>query len=124
MERTPVFYALDHVQLAMPAGQEDAARAFYVGVLGFQEVSKPEALVTRGGAWFRNGEINVHLGVDSAFIAAKKAHPAFRCSDYEALLRRLGERGIRVTPDPLPFNNKPHCYVDDPFGNRIEFIAT
>jgi catechol 2,3-dioxygenase-like lactoylglutathione lyase family enzyme len=123
MER-PVFYALDHVQLAMPAGQEDAARTFYVGVLGFEEVPKPQALATRGGAWFRSGEVNIHLGVDPSFIAAKKGHPAFRCSDYEALLRRLGERGIRVTPDPLPFNGKPHCYVDDPFGNRIEFIAT
>lgn len=118
-----VFYALDHVQLAMPAEQEDAARAFYVGVLGFEEVPKPDALAARGGAWFRSGEVNIHLGVDPVFIAAKKAHPAFRCSDYEALLIRLAERGIRVTPDPLPFNGKPHCYVEDPFGNRIEFIA-
>jgi hypothetical protein len=27
----------DHVQLAMPAGQEAAARAFYSGVLGLTE---------------------------------------------------------------------------------------
>jgi catechol 2,3-dioxygenase-like lactoylglutathione lyase family enzyme len=119
-----VFYALDHVQLAMPAGQEDAARAFYVGVLGFEEVPKPDALATRGGAWFRNREVNIHLGVDPAFIAAKKAHPAFRCSDYKALLIRLAECKVRHIPDPLPFNGKPHCYVEDPFGNRIEFIAT
>ena len=27
--------AIDHVQLAMPAGQEDAARRFYAGLLGW-----------------------------------------------------------------------------------------
>jgi catechol 2,3-dioxygenase-like lactoylglutathione lyase family enzyme len=119
-----VSYTLDHVQLAMPAGQEDAARAFYVGALGLEEISKPEALAKRGGVWFRSGTVNIHLGVDPAFIAAKKAHPALGCSDYEALLMRLADRGIRVTPDPLPFNGKSHGYVEDPFGNRIELIAT
>jgi catechol 2,3-dioxygenase-like lactoylglutathione lyase family enzyme len=42
--------AIDHVQLAMPAGGEAAARAFYEGVLGLDEVPKPAALAGRGGA--------------------------------------------------------------------------
>ena len=88
------------------------------------EISKPEALAKRGGVWFRSGTVNIHLGVDPAFIAAKKAHPALGCSDYEALLMRLADRGIRVTLDLLPFNGKSHGYVEDPFGNRIELIAT
>src|SRR5208283_2758872 len=32
---------LDHVQLAMPAGREDDARAFYHVVLGIPEVANP-----------------------------------------------------------------------------------
>lgn len=30
-------YAIDHVQLAMPAGEEEKARAFYNEVLGIEE---------------------------------------------------------------------------------------
>lgn len=62
-------YTLDHVQLAMPAGQEDAARAFYLDALGLEEIPKPDALAKRGGVWFRGGAVNIHLGVDPAFIA-------------------------------------------------------
>ena len=36
--------ALDHVQLAMPGGEEDKARAFYAGVLGLAEQVKPKNL--------------------------------------------------------------------------------
>jgi catechol 2,3-dioxygenase-like lactoylglutathione lyase family enzyme len=72
---------LDHVQLAIPRGSEDVARAFYVDVLGFEEVPKPAELAVRGGAWFRSGAITLHLGIDNAFTPATKAHPAFRCDD-------------------------------------------
>ena len=43
---------LDHVQLAMPAGKEAEARAFYGNLLGLREVPKPEPLRARGGVWF------------------------------------------------------------------------
>ncbi len=33
---------LDHVQLAMPAGGEAAARPFYENLLGLKEMPKPE----------------------------------------------------------------------------------
>ena len=58
---------LHHVQLAMPAGQEGMARAFYSGVLGLFEEPKPANLATRGGVWFRGGETGLHLGVDAEF---------------------------------------------------------
>jgi catechol 2,3-dioxygenase-like lactoylglutathione lyase family enzyme len=118
-----MFSHLDHVQLAIPRGGEERARAFYVDVLGFGEVPKPPELAARGGAWFRSGSVSLHLGVDDPFTPAKKAHPALRCHDYEALIRRIAERDIEVTPDALPFEGRPHCYVADPFGNRIELIG-
>ncbi|PZR51455.1 MAG: glyoxalase, partial [Stutzerimonas stutzeri] len=49
--------ALDHVQLAMPAGREDEARSFYGGLLGFAEQAKPANLAARGGCWFSRGSI-------------------------------------------------------------------
>jgi catechol 2,3-dioxygenase-like lactoylglutathione lyase family enzyme len=73
----PKVTALDHVQVAMPQGQEAAARAFYGGVLGLPEIAKPESLAARGGVWFQCGHQQLHLGVEEDFRPAKKAHPAF-----------------------------------------------
>jgi len=118
-----MFSRLDHVQLAIPRDGEEKARAFYVGILGFEEIPKPPELAKRGGAWFRIGNVSLHLGVDDPFTPAKKAHPALRCENYEALIHKMTDHGIKVTPDELPFEGRPHCYVSDPFGNRIELIG-
>ena len=93
MTETVPLLTLDHVQLAMPMGREDEARTFYAGVLGLEEIPKPEALAARGGCWFRRGSIEVHLGVEEGFRPAKKAHPAFVTGGLEAL--REPPRGRR-----------------------------
>ncbi|MEY2570699.1 MAG: hypothetical protein QOE63_1049 [Acidimicrobiaceae bacterium] len=109
--------ALDHVQLAMPRGAEAEAATFYEGVLGLTQVQKPEPLASRGGCWFADGSLQVHLGVEDDFRPAKKAHPAFIVDDLDALVARAG--AVRWD-DVLPGVRR--CYVDDPFGNRIELI--
>ena len=112
---------LHHVQLAMPKGGEDAARAFYGGLLGLSEASKPPILAARGGVWFEKGEVRVHLGVDKDFRPARKAHPAFQVQGVADLLAHLAAKGVAVTRD----DNLPgfiRGYVNDPFGNRIEFL--
>ncbi len=116
------FVALDHVQLAMPPGEEQKARAFYEGLLGMTEVPKPPELAKRGGCWFESGGVQLHLGVESDFRPAKKAHPALRCRDYGALLGRLRDAGIEVT-EPADIPGVRRCHVHDPFGNRIELIG-
>jgi catechol 2,3-dioxygenase-like lactoylglutathione lyase family enzyme len=116
------FVELDHVQLAIPTGGECRAREFYVDVLGLDEVPKPAALVGRGGIWLESGGVRVHLGVDPDFRPARKAHPAFRCADYESLLLRVKNHGVDVTDDDDRVDGKRHCYLTDPFGNRIELI--
>jgi catechol 2,3-dioxygenase-like lactoylglutathione lyase family enzyme len=114
--------ALDHVQLAMPAGGEAAAEAFYAGVLGFTRQPKPEPMASRGGCWFIRGSVAVHLGVEQDFRPARKAHPALVVRNLPALEAALRAAGSEVRPNP----DQPTgagSYVDDPFGNRIEFIA-
>ena len=113
--------AIDHVQLAMPAGGEDKARAFYAGLLDLPEVPKPAELAGRGGCWFEAGALRVHLGVDPDFRAARKAHPAFVVDDLASLSAALAEAGHPVTPDS-PLGGRPRGFVADPFGNRIELI--
>ncbi len=68
--------SFDHVQLAMPTGEEEKARAFYSGILGLEEVAKPPELAKRGGAWFKAGDVALHLGVEADFRPARKVHPA------------------------------------------------
>lgn len=63
---------LDHVLLVMPPGEEDQARTFYGGILGLQEVSKPETLAARGGCWFEGPRTVVHIGVQNDFVPARK----------------------------------------------------
>ena len=112
---------LDHVQLAMPAGGEDAARRFYAETLGIPEVRKPAHLAKRGGCWFENGSLKVHLGVEQDFRPARKAHPALVVSDLSALIKRLADNGYPVVEDE-PLEGYDRRYVDDPFGNRIELM--
>lgn len=105
----------------MPAGQEDAARGFYSGLLGIPEQPKPLHLAARGGCWFERGALKVHLGVEVDFRAARKAHPAFLVSDLPALMAGLAAAGVAVNQDE-PLTGYSRCYVDDPFGNRIELL--
>ena len=81
-------YAIDHVQLAMPAGEEEKARAFYTGVLGIEETPKPPHLAKRGGAWFERGNLKIHLGVEKDFRPAKKAHPALLVRNLSEIVER------------------------------------
>ena len=112
---------IDHVQLAMPPGREEEARAFYSLLLGLLEVPKPEALAKRGGAWFENSEVKIHLGVDREFRPAKKAHPALLVKDLRLLIERLRTAGV-VVDDDEPLAGYDRVYVSDPFGNRLELM--
>jgi catechol 2,3-dioxygenase-like lactoylglutathione lyase family enzyme len=112
---------LDHVQLAMPAGQESAARAFYAGVLGLTETPKPANLARRGGVWFESGSLRLHLGVDPDFRAATKAHPALLVRGLSELAERCRQAGFPPTFDE-PLEGFDRVYVSDPFGNRLELL--
>ncbi|MFE6754323.1 VOC family protein [Streptomyces sp. NPDC057684] len=113
--------ALDHVQLAAPAGSEDALRRFYGGALGMVETPKPPALAARGGCWFEAGQVRLHLGIERDFRPARKAHPGLRVTGIEAYAARLAAHGVRITWDgDLPGHRR--FYADDPVGNRLEFL--
>jgi catechol 2,3-dioxygenase-like lactoylglutathione lyase family enzyme len=112
---------LDHILLAMPAGREADARKFYQGILGIPEAVKPSELAARGGCWFEDGELKVHLGVEKNFAPARKAHPAFLVDDLAALTAALTNAGYAIAHDK-PLEGYDRIFVDDPFGNRIELM--
>jgi catechol 2,3-dioxygenase-like lactoylglutathione lyase family enzyme len=119
-----VLTRLHHVQVACPAGSEDALRAFYGDVLGMTEVPKPAVLAARGGVWFRAGSAEIHCGVEADFRPARKAHPGLLWPDLDALALRLSAEGYPVHwADPAEIPGRRRFHTEDPNGNRLEFLA-
>ena len=113
--------ALDHLQVAMPRGEESAARAFYGDLLGLPELPKPAAQARRGGVWFQCGTQQLHLGVEDDFRAAKKAHPAFVVDDLVQIGQRLTDAGFSVG-EIEALGEATRLFTEDPFGNRVELL--
>ncbi len=114
--------SIDHVQIAMPAGEEDKARAFYIDILGFNEIPKPAELAKRGGAWFQSEIVQLHLGVEQDFHPARKAHPAFIVDDLNGLLTKAESAGYETDTSRPPLDGYKRAHFFDPFGNRIELM--
>ena len=115
------FKNIDHVQLAAPKGSEEQARKFFGEILGFEEIEKPAVLKKRGGAWFKYGHCQIHVGIEEPFVPARKAHPAFEIENIEGLKEHLTATDVEyIEDDNLPGANR--IYVHDPFGNRIELL--
>jgi len=111
---------LDHVQVCVPRGAEEEARAFYGGLLGLEEIEKPRELRERGGLWFNVADIQLHVGVEDA-VAPSKRHPAFEVEEIAAVRSYLEQNGVRTKDEPqLPGVRRFSFF--DPFGNRIELM--
>jgi hypothetical protein len=112
--------AIDHVQLAMPAG-EPAARAStpVCWPPRWPPIHPPQ----RGGCWFESADVKLHLGVEADFRPAHKAHPALLVSALAELLERCRRAGCSIVADD-PLGGRARAYVSDPFGNRIELIES
>jgi len=81
------FDGLDHIQLAAPAGCETEARKFFGGLLGWEEIPKPDKLKSRGGVWFRCGEHEVHIGVHRiSFPRSRRIRPS-ACGTWRSFAR-------------------------------------
>lgn len=112
---------LDHVQIAIPVGGEEAARRFYGDLLGLIEVAKPEPLAARGGCWFAGEGVALHLGAEAEFRPARKAHVGLLVGNLAGLRRALEDAGVTTRDDEGPIGVR-RFYADDPFGNRLELI--
>lgn len=112
---------LDHVQLAMPPGGEEAARHFYGRILNLRELEKPVQLQANGGCWFAGDGLELHLGIEANFVPARKAHPGLRVADLEAAHAHLQAAGVAIVTDQSGVQMR-RFYVHDPFGNRLEFM--
>jgi catechol 2,3-dioxygenase-like lactoylglutathione lyase family enzyme len=114
--------SIDHVHIAIPSGEEDKARSFYVNVLGFTEIPKPPVLSKNGGAWFQSENVQLHIGIEEDFRPARKAHPAFIVDDLSAMLEKVQQAGYGIDHSQPPLDGYERVHIFDPFGNRIELM--
>lgn len=112
---------IDHVQRAIPQVTEDTARVFWTSVIGMEELAKPDAVQGRGGLWLRSGLAELHLGAQSDFTPATKAHPCFAVDDLADPGSRLRTAGYPVRPDAM-IKGRERFFTEDPFVNRVEFM--
>jgi hypothetical protein len=115
------FVGIDHIQLAAPKGCELIVREFWGEKIGLVEIQKPESLQGRGGCWFEFGSQQLHIGVEADFQPAKKAHPAFVVKKLETFQAHLQKNGIETIED-APIEGRSRFFINDPFGNRVEFL--
>jgi catechol 2,3-dioxygenase-like lactoylglutathione lyase family enzyme len=113
--------SIDHIQLAIPLGEEEKARAFFVGLLGFHEIPKPATLKPEG-AWFEADSVQLHLGVEENFRPARKAHPALVVNDLDRFITKIQDAGFEIDTTQPPLNGYKRVHIFDPFGNRIELM--
>ena len=114
------FNRLNHIQLCIPTGEEDKARAFYCGLLGLPEIEKPDSLKANGGFWLQVADIEVHIGTEEV-VNNSKRHPAFEVEGLQEIKEMLLAEGIRIKEySPLPRFNRFSFF--DPFNNRIELL--
>ena len=108
------------MQLCIPIGSEEAARQFYGGVLGLQEIPKPAALIPNGGLWFQVADIQLHIGTENE-VNRSKRHPAFEVANLAAAREHLMHHGVKLKEEIAIPGQERFSFVD-PFGNRIELL--
>ena len=114
------FKRINHVQVCIPRGAESQAREFYGGLLGLEEIEKPEAIRANGGMWYVVADVQLHVGVEDT-VAPSKRHPAFEVERVEEVRTFLEQNGVRTRDEPrLPGVKRFSLF--DPFGNRIELM--
>ena len=113
---------IHHVQITIPKGAEQEGKRFYCGMLGFEEIKKPDSLKGRGGFWVKVGDRDVHIGTENGVERLKtKAHIAYEVEDLSYWRTKLAAENI-VILEAVPIPGFDRFEFRDPFGNRVEMI--
>lgn len=113
-------HSLDHYTIV--TADLDAARDFYVKVLGLHEGARPPFDVA--GAWLYSEErAIVHLvagGSKAGDGTGPLDHVAFHATDLAGFVGRLREAGVRYTVQTVPGLGLSQVFVEDPDGIKVE----
>jgi len=112
---------MNHAQVNVSLQQLPAAREFYLGFLGMQEIDRP-AVFKSEGFWFNAGSFQMHIGVEEGVDRkATRAHMAYEVDDVAAWRKKVEAAKLPIKDQPkIPGYDRFH--FRDPFGNNIELI--
>jgi len=126
---------LDHAALII--SDPERSRAFYVGVLGLQEVPRPETFEFPG-LWLQIGDQQLHLIGEAEDGRARAVHPGYRADelaggytshfaievdDLEAMVAALQAKGGTLVGGPRPRGDGVmQAYLSDPDGHVVELM--
>jgi catechol 2,3-dioxygenase-like lactoylglutathione lyase family enzyme len=114
---------LNHITLAVPAGQHDKVREFYGRVLGLKEIPRPKSLnAAYDLIWFKFLDILLHIDFTPPWTKpAENRHVAFEVEDLPAVRRYL-ESKRAVIREAVVLPDRDRFYLLDPFGNYFELL--
>ena len=114
---------LNHITVAMPAGQHDQVREFYGGVLGLEEIPRPAALnKVYDLMWFIFLDIQLHLDFTPPWIVpSENRHIALEVDDLPAVRRYLESKRATIR-EAVAMPDRDRFYLLDPFGNYFELL--
>ena len=114
---------LNHITVAVPAGEHDKVRAFYGDVLGLEEILRPDALnKVYDLMWFKFLDIQLHLDFTPPWTKlAENRHIALEVENLPAVRRYLeGKQATILEAVAMP--DRDRFYLLDPFGNYFELL--
>jgi catechol 2,3-dioxygenase-like lactoylglutathione lyase family enzyme len=114
---------INHITLAVPAGEHARVREFYAGVLGLEEIPRPEALnAVYDLMWFKFLDILLHIDFTPPWTRpAENRHVALEIENLPAVRRYLESQGATIREAVL-MPDRDRFYLLDPFGNYFELL--
>ena len=114
---------LNHITVAVPAGEHDKVRAFYGGILGLEEIPRPAALnAVYDLIWYKFLDILLHLDLSPPWVTpAENRHIALEVENLPAVRRYLESKQATIR-EAVPMPDRDRFYLLDPFGNYFELM--
>jgi catechol 2,3-dioxygenase-like lactoylglutathione lyase family enzyme len=123
---------LDHAALLV--SDPERSRAFYVGVLGLEEVPRPETFEFPG-LWLQIGDQQLHLIREAEDGRAREdysagelaggftSHFAIEVDDLRATIAAVSATGGELAGGPRPRGDGVmQAYISDPDGHVVELM--
>ena len=109
---------VSHITLV--TGDLERASAFYEKFLGLQPIPRPD--YDFAGAWYRCGDLEIHLIAAEEHPRPSRRHIAFEVANFDRVITSLDRERVRVASGPgvRPHDGTRYVFVHDPDGNLIE----
>jgi catechol 2,3-dioxygenase-like lactoylglutathione lyase family enzyme len=114
---------INHITIAVPAGEHDRVREFYGGLLGLEEIETPPAVKAKYDViWYRLLDILLHMDFTPPWsMSAENRHVAIEIRELAEFRRYLEDKGATIR-EAVPMEGIDRFYLLDPFGTYFELL--